>query len=75
MVYQDWAKRGKEADRLEKWQKFAWELRHAGLLGLKYEVVVRGDLLESEKMEVGLKGEQGGVSSMLSDVVETATQA
>lgn len=43
MVNQPWARRDGE-----KWEKFSWELRHAGLLGLKYEVVVRRDLLKSE---------------------------
>jgi TATA-binding protein-associated factor len=41
MVQQPWAKRGKEAEGLPRGQRFSWELRHAGLLGLKYEVVVR----------------------------------
>lgn len=39
MIHQPWARRDGE-----KWEKFSWELRHAGLLGLKYEVVVRSDL-------------------------------
>lgn len=46
MVLQSWTKRGREADGLPKNEKFAWEVRHAGLLGLKYEVAVRTDLLE-----------------------------
>lgn len=41
MVCQSWAKRGKEAEGLPRGDRFAWELRHAGLLGLKYEVVIR----------------------------------
>lgn len=41
MVRQTWAKRGKAAEGLPRGDRFAWELRHAGLLGLKYEVVVR----------------------------------
>lgn len=41
MVRQSWAKRGKAAEGLPRGDRFAWELRHAGLLGLKYEVVVR----------------------------------
>ncbi len=42
MVRQSWAKRG---GAKESGERFAWELRHAGLLGLKYEVAVRPDLL------------------------------
>lgn len=41
MVRQTWAKRGKASEGLPRGDRFAWELRHAGLLGLKYEVVVR----------------------------------
>ena len=28
---------------------YAWQVRHAGLLGLKYEVAVRSDLIENEE--------------------------
>ena len=45
MVQQSWAVRGKEAKDLGRGEKFSWEVRHAGLLGLKYEVAVRKDLL------------------------------
>lgn len=74
MIRQDWAKRGKEAAGREKWERFSWEIRHAGLLGLKYEVAVRSDLLggtaksEDVKMEVG-KEEEGW---LMKDVVDVA---
>jgi TATA-binding protein-associated factor len=74
MIRQTWAKRGKEAAGREKWERFSWEIRHAGLLGLKYEVAVRGDLLhgrmkaeEDGKMEVGQ--EEGW---LMTDVVDVA---
>lgn len=41
MVRQDWIG-GKTGGR---GKGYAWEVRHAGLLGLKYEVAVRGDLV------------------------------
>lgn len=41
MVRQDWVG-GKAGGR---GRGYAWEVRHAGLLGLKYEVAVRGDLV------------------------------
>ncbi|WFD43446.1 TATA-binding protein-associated factor mot1 [Malassezia psittaci] len=41
---------------------YVWEVRHAGLLGLKYEVAVRQDLLRSEDPTLG--------SDMLEDVLE-----
>jgi TATA-binding protein-associated factor len=30
-----------------------WEVRHAGLLGIKYEVAVRSDLVEKAELEDG----------------------
>lgn len=33
-----------------------WEVRHAGLVGIKYEVAVRGDLVEDESGAEVLKG-------------------
>lgn len=47
MVRQDW---------VSKDVKYAWEVRHAGLLGLKYQVAVRGDLLGAPK-ELDIKQE------------------
>lgn len=46
-----------------------WEIRHAGLLGIKYEVAVRSDLFESVKEESG--SEMGG-RNVLEGVVEAA---
>ena len=74
MVRQSWAKRGRDGDGVEKWQRFAWELRHAGLLGLKYEVAVRSDLLEAGKTEPTVKGEQGKLN-VLRDVVDAGVLA
>lgn len=34
-------------------QGHVWEVRHAGLLGIKYEVAVRSDLVTSTKVEDG----------------------
>ncbi|WVQ99889.1 hypothetical protein IAU59_007032 [Kwoniella sp. CBS 9459] len=81
MVRQPWAKRGKEAEGRDKSEKFAWEIRHAGLLGLKYEVAVRGDLLgvksdESMKTEVDVKPHVEKVElELLKDVVTAAVLA
>ncbi|WVQ74752.1 hypothetical protein IAR50_004357 [Cryptococcus sp. DSM 104548] len=71
MVQQPWAKRGKEAEKAKKGEKFAWEVRHAGLLGLKYEVAVRGDLLGAKKEEVV----EMEAPNLLEDVVNAATLA
>lgn len=35
---------------------YAWQVRHAGLLGLKYEVAVRNDLIENEECLDVLRG-------------------
>ena len=79
MVRQPWAKRGKEAANLEKWQKFAWEVRHAGLLGLKYEVAVRKDLLVKSEEHSDGNGDAAMGSTprpnILEDVVAAAVLA
>lgn len=84
MVQQTWAKRGKDASGAAKGEKFSWEVRHAGLLGLKYEVAVRKDLLVhagSTKMEMDedIKPDisENGTSKpkLLKDVVEAAVLA
>lgn len=69
MIRQTWAKRGKEGSGREKWERFSWEIRHAGLLGLKYEVAVRGDLLGVA--EDGMKVEPEAFS-LIDDVVDVA---
>ncbi|TFY68331.1 hypothetical protein EVG20_g3602 [Dentipellis fragilis] len=58
-----------------------WEVRHAGLLGIKYEVAVRSDVIEEEvtkseedvKMEVDVKPVPGpSGKEVLQDVVDAA---
>jgi TATA-binding protein-associated factor len=74
MVRQPWARRGKDPSGKEKTEgeKFRWEVRHAGLLGLKYEVAVRGDLLlQAVKGEGDVKPSGG----LLHDVVDAAILA
>jgi TATA-binding protein-associated factor len=77
MVRQPWAKRGKDPSGKERTEgeKFRWEVRHAGLLGLKYEVAVRGDLLLAQadvKVEGDAKPRAG---TLLQDVVDAALLA
>ncbi|KAF8628445.1 hypothetical protein AX15_003960 [Amanita polypyramis BW_CC] len=48
-----------------------WEVRHAGLLGMKYEVAVRGDLFNKENVKQEGEPTQLGVN-VLRDVVEAA---
>ena len=84
MVKQPWAKRGEEAAKLGKGEKFSWEVRHAGLLGLKYEVAVRRDLLgnalkdeteEDVKPKIEKNGDGNIKCDILNDVVEAAVLA
>jgi len=52
-----------------------WEVRHAGLLGIKYEVAVRSDIFDYKS---GMKSENDFITSssegtkVLGDVVEAA---
>lgn len=52
-----------------------WEVRHAGLLGIKYEVAVRSDIFDDAR---GVKQENGDVApsqegkGILRDVVDAA---
>ena len=49
-----------------------WEVRHAGLLGMKYEVAVRSDLFNKENVKhEGSESAQSDVN-VLRDVVEAA---
>ena len=49
-----------------------WEVRHAGLLGIKYEVAVRSDLVEGQSVKV--EEVEGSTSSreVLLGVVDSA---
>lgn len=84
MVQQSWAKRGKEATGAVKGEKFSWEVRHAGLLGLKYEVAVRKDLLVDaitvksdmdEDVKPDVSEEAVAKPALLRDVVDAAVLA
>ncbi|EMD34416.1 hypothetical protein CERSUDRAFT_117290 [Gelatoporia subvermispora B] len=48
-----------------------WEIRHAGLLGIKYEVAVRNDLVSFDLMEEDSKHNEGG-KELLRGVVDAA---
>lgn len=50
MILQDWSARKIESSKNAK-GRYVWEMRHAGLLGLKYELAVRPDLITEEKAE------------------------
>ncbi|KAF9265748.1 hypothetical protein L218DRAFT_997145 [Marasmius fiardii PR-910] len=55
-----------------------WEVRHAGLLGIKYEVAVRSDLFEARSADQLVKKEEediefdGDGKAILQDVVDAA---
>lgn len=53
-------------------KQYVWEVRHAGLLGIKYEVAVRADLVEDKSVK--LEGDDGLSSGkeVLRGVVDAA---
>lgn len=79
MIRQPWAKRGKtdnEKKEKSEGEKFRWEVRHAGLLGIKYEVAVRTDLLETPaKTEVKIEGQSESTSAQSSAFLEDVVSA
>ncbi|KAL0947465.1 hypothetical protein HGRIS_013571 [Hohenbuehelia grisea] len=58
----------------QKHESHIWEVRHAGLLGIKYEVAVRSDLFEAEDAPVKQEGSDfsGSGKEILKDVVDAA---
>lgn len=53
MVLQDWvSKKANDGNKSFPTVKHIWELRHAGLLGLKYELAVRPDLISGDVPEM-----------------------
>jgi TATA-binding protein-associated factor len=64
------ARKGRSKTRGSDEQRaHVWEVRHAGLLGIKYEVAVRSDLFQENLL---VKQEDGVVEDILNDVVEAA---
>lgn len=49
-----------------------WEVRHAGLLGIKYEVAVRSDLVSAAKTEDGQDSSGQDGREVLRGVVDAA---
>jgi TATA-binding protein-associated factor len=65
MIKQDFAipahtttkKKSKNANLEADQKAHVWEVRHAGLLGIKYEVAVRSDLFEADYIKKEIKQE------------------
>jgi TATA-binding protein-associated factor len=68
MIRQDFTANSRKSQK-ETDKGLIWEIRHAGLLGIKYEVAVRSDLFELVKEESDT--EMGG-REVLEGVVEAA---
>lgn len=49
-----------------------WEVRHAGLLGIKYEVAVRSDLVEGQSVKTEDADEFSNTKDILRGVVDAA---
>ena len=69
MIRQDFSANTFRKSQKETDKGLIWEIRHAGLLGIKYEVAVRNDLFESVKGESDT--ELGG-REVLEGVVQAA---
>ncbi|THH06208.1 hypothetical protein EW145_g4240 [Phellinidium pouzarii] len=66
------ASRGTNGHNRSNGKQHVWEVRHAGLLGIKYEVAVRADLVEDRSVKV--EGDDGLTSGkeVLRGVVDAA---
>jgi TATA-binding protein-associated factor len=51
MIRQDFSPNLNGKPQLNNERGHIWEVRHAGLLGIKYEVAVRSDLFEENSMK------------------------
>ncbi|KPV76382.1 uncharacterized protein RHOBADRAFT_52398 [Rhodotorula graminis WP1] len=82
MVHQHGSVRSSEGDGVPAGRKYAWQVRHSGLLGLKYFVAVQGDLVRgvepvkpespSVKMEDDVKPVVFSSSGLLKSIVNAA---
>lgn len=77
MIRQDFpipcAKMSERGSKADAASSHIWEVRHAGLLGVKYEVAVRSDLFEASFND--MKQEEDTIvsgKSILRDVVDAA---
>jgi TATA-binding protein-associated factor len=58
--------------KVDRDRSHVWEVRHAGLLGIKYEVAVRSDLFDSKGGEVGKRDFDEDGKNIVMGVVEAA---
>ncbi|KAG7086556.1 hypothetical protein E1B28_002505 [Marasmius oreades] len=72
-------KSSKSKNNHQEQKMHVWEVRHAGLLGIKYEVAVRSDLFEAKFADQEVKEEEveqvefdGDGKAILQDVVDAA---
>lgn len=72
MIRQDFTAMPKPSQgKLEKGKSHIWEVRHAGLLGVKYEVAVRTDLFDTDSV----KGEDDDMGEAGKDVLKGVVDA
>jgi TATA-binding protein-associated factor len=70
MIRQDFAVT--TTGQMEVERGHVWEVRHAGLLGIKYEVAVRSDLFERKSNQEEGDGFDSYGTGVLSDVADAA---
>lgn len=72
MIQQDFIAVPKSNQSKENKEKsHVWEVRHAGLLGVKYEVAVRTDLFETNR----IKGEDDDMGDVGKEVLKGVVDA
>lgn len=64
MILQDWSDARAKGSKNMK-SAYVWELRHAGLLGLKYELAVRPDLITGESPKAEDAGSKAYIEGVL----------
>jgi len=72
MIRQDFVITSKVKSSMEKEKSHIWEVRHAGLLGIKYEVAVRTDLFETDPVKNKDDGTGMAGKEVLKGVVDAA---
>lgn len=56
----------------ENGRQYVWEVRHVGLLGIKYEVAVRSDLVEEQSVKIEEVEGMASGKDVLRGVVDAA---
>lgn len=64
--------KGEHGSHRKEVNQYVWEVRHAGLLGIKYEVAVRSDLVEEESVKQEVNEGLPSGKDVLKGIVDAA---